>query len=66
MSDEAIQLLRELVNEVRGLRAELTNSERPCTLSNRDRQSLMKLFPVVAAIQGSKDFTVRDLLVAAA
>ena len=60
--DQTETLLRELVTEVRGLRADMRQQRRPAaTLSRDDRAVLSRLLPAIAGALGSEPFTSRDL-----
>jgi hypothetical protein len=55
-------LLRELITEVRGLRADLARDRRPVTsLSRSDRTVLARLLPAIGGVVGSELFVTRDL-----
>ena len=58
---DAIGLLRELVTEVRGLRADLTRNRRPSPLTRGDRAVLATMLPAVVGVYGAETFTARDL-----
>jgi hypothetical protein len=53
-------LLRELIAEVRGLRADLTRDRRPA-LSREDRARLARLLPVIGATLGPDLFLTAEL-----
>lgn len=56
-------LLRELVAEVRGLRADLARQGRPdSTLSRADRAQLAQMLPAIAGVYGPETFSARDLV----
>jgi hypothetical protein len=57
-------LLRELVAEVRGLRADMRErrqDDRSVNLSRKDRAVLAKLLPAAGGVFGSEPFLTRDL-----
>jgi hypothetical protein len=60
-----VDLLVELVAEVRGLREDLKTSDRPVigssSLSRADRARLARLLPAIGGALGSEEFTSRDL-----
>jgi hypothetical protein len=60
--DSQVDLLRELVTEVRALRADLAESRRRApSLSRVDHARLARLLPAVAGALGSELFTVAEL-----
>jgi hypothetical protein len=61
MTDAADDLLRELVAEVRGLRADITRRQRR-RLFEPDRAALAKLLPIIATAVEYRVFTVRMLV----
>jgi hypothetical protein len=59
-----LDLLRELVEQIKGLRADLarSGSQRGThSLSREDRVLLARLLPAIAGARGSEEFTSRDL-----
>lgn len=58
--DPVLELLRELVAEVRGLRADLAQ-RRPAVVTRTDRVRLAQLLPAIAATLGSQLFTTHEL-----
>ena len=54
-------LLRELVTEVRGLRADLRERRAAASLSRGDRALLARLLPAAGGVFGSEPFLTRDL-----
>ena len=63
--DAVLELLHELVAEVRGLRADL--AQRPSSsLTRADRARLAQLLPVIADVLGSAIFTVHELFASSA
>ena len=61
--DTVCVLLRELVEEVRGLRHDIaTAGRRSSTLSRADHQKLSVVLPAIAGALGSDEFTVAELL----
>jgi hypothetical protein len=54
-------LLRELVTEVKGLRADLTRDGRRSHLTRADRDRLAQILPAIAGALGSEPFASRDL-----
>jgi len=63
--DPVLELLRELVAEVRGLRADLAQ-RRPAVVTRTDRVRLAQLLPAIAATLGSEIFTVHELFASSA
>jgi hypothetical protein len=60
---ELLEVLRELVAEVKGLRADWQQQHgRHRTLSRADREQLSRLLPVIATTQGSELFTTAEVL----
>lgn len=57
----ATDLLRELVAEIRGLRADLTQQRSTSTLSREDHAVLVRLLPAVAGAIGSELFSSAEL-----
>jgi len=56
-------LLRELVAEVRGLRADLAaRRSAPAALNRADRARLARMLPAIAGVYGSDRFAARDLV----
>jgi hypothetical protein len=62
MNDASTDLLRELVAEVRGLRADLVAHRRERKLSPADRAVLSTVLPTIAATVGDRVFTVSELV----
>jgi hypothetical protein len=61
--DSVESLLRELVTEVRGLRADLRERERqPRYLTRDDRDRLTRLLPALLGCYGSEPFSSRDVV----
>jgi hypothetical protein len=62
-SPAAVDLLRELIAEVRGLRADL-RQVRPAlsSLTREDRERLAAILPAIAGALGSEPFTSRDVI----
>jgi hypothetical protein len=54
-------LLRELVTEVRGLRADIRERRPVSALSRADRATLAKLLPAIVGVYGPETFSARDL-----
>lgn len=61
MGEEALDLLRELLDEMRGLRADLAGQRR--RLAPADHQALALLLPVLAAVVGPRAYSVAELRV---
>jgi hypothetical protein len=62
-ADPVVDLLRELVEQVKGLRADLSRDRRPSlTLTRADRALLARLLPAIGGALGSDLFTARELL----
>jgi hypothetical protein len=61
-ADQVAALLRELVAEVRGLRADLTRDRRPSRLTRHDRDRLVAILPAAGGVFGSELFTAKELL----
>jgi hypothetical protein len=59
-TSEIAALLRALIAEVKGLRAD-GRDRRPSHLTRQDRDRLANILPVVAARRGSELFVVREL-----
>jgi hypothetical protein len=60
--ETAIDLLRELISEVRGLRQDIARGQRPVMVLNRaDRALLARLLPAVGGVFGSELFLTREL-----
>jgi hypothetical protein len=57
---DTIALLRELVEQVKGLRADLRERRPAASLSRDDRAYLARLLPVLGGVYGSEGFTSRD------
>ena len=55
-------LLRELIAEVRGLRADVQGRLTTPALSRTDRETLSRLLPAIVGALGSDSFLCRDLL----
>jgi len=56
-------LLRELLAEMKGLRADLAaRRSAPAALNREDRACVAGLVPVIGAIYGSEKFAARDLV----
>jgi len=59
----ALETLRDILTELRGLRADLMQRRTPApTLNRTDRARLAALFPAIAGVYGSEPFTCRDLV----
>jgi hypothetical protein len=60
-TDTIATLLRELVTEVRGLRADQRERRPVSSLSRADRAVLVRLLPAAGGVFGSEPFLTRDL-----
>jgi hypothetical protein len=60
-TDTIATLLRELVAEVRGLRADQRERRPASSLSRADRAVLARLLPAAGGVFGSEPFLTRDL-----
>jgi hypothetical protein len=58
-TDDLAALLRELIDEVRGLRADQAQARRP-SLSRVDRVALDRLLPAIAGVLGSEWFLASE------
>jgi len=62
-TEALLEVLRELVAEVKGLRQDLAQRRAPTpTLSRTDRERLSRLLPAIAGVYGSDSFACRDLV----
>jgi len=63
--DPVLEVLRELVAEVRGLRSDLAQRHAPTptpTLSRADCDRLSRVLPAISGVYGSQPFACRDLV----
>ena len=60
-ADPLEAILRELVAEVRGLRADLARQPRASTLTREDRARLAAILPAAGGVFGPELFLTRDL-----
>jgi hypothetical protein len=60
-TDTIATLLRELVTEVRGLRADQRERRPVSALSRSDRALMARLLPAAGGVFGSEQFLTRDL-----
>ncbi len=62
---DLLALLRDIVDEIKGLRSDLAAVERqrsaPRRLSRADEEALVALFPALAAAVGTRTFSVHEL-----
>jgi len=61
-SDAVLEVLRDLLIEVRGLRADLAPRHPISTLNRADRARLAALLPALAGVYGSAPFVARDVV----
>lgn len=62
MNAEALDLLREIRDELMLLRSALSPKQRQTALCNGDRAALGVLLPAISEAVGSRTFSIRELL----